>query len=211
MRLFHLTVPLLLLAIEGGVQTWRHMGIAPSTAPLFFWKGASLVTSSPTSFGTSLEMYHADRGAEQTKELPDGCKMTLFYFEWDSIDLGPFCDVGLHQAEVCNVRHGGFKLLQKGGSRTYTAANGETLNFSYTLLAEPDDDPVYVYKLPWIQGFGFFETITQDRVTRLRSSFIRHRGAARVLEAGIFGAASEDEAWNLFQREVLDKLEWSGG
>jgi hypothetical protein len=26
----------------------------------------------------------------------------------------------------------------------------------------------------------------------------------------IFGAASEDEAWGLFEREVLERLEWEG-
>jgi len=209
-RPFLLLIPLLLLAIEGGVQAWRHVEIKPSTAPVFYWKGAPLLTSAPAPFGTALEMYRADRGAQQTRELPEERKMTLFYFEWDSIELGPFCDVGGHPAEQCNVEYGSFKLLQKGGYRNFAAANGESLRFNYTLLADPNGKPVHVYKLPWLQGYGMLSGLTQDRAIRLRSSFLRLRSAGRVLEAGISGAASEDEAWGVFQREVLDKLVWEG-
>jgi len=209
LRRILILVPLLLLAIEGGVQAWRHIGRTPSTAPLFDWRQEPLLTTAPPPFGKALEMYRANRGAEQTKEFPDGRKMTFFYFEWDSIELGPFTDVGAHEAELCNVEHGSFKLLHSGEKRVYDATNGEKLRFNYTLLAEPNGKPVYVYKMPWIQGFGeWVGAPSEDRVTRLRRSFLRHRGAGRVLEAGIFGAASEEEAWGLFQRVVLEKLEW---
>ena len=156
-------------------------------------------------------MYQADRGAEQTKDLPDGRKMTLFYFEWDRIQPGPFDGVSGHEVQICNVEHGSFKLLQGGGKRIYKATNGELLYLTYTLLAEPNDKPVYVYKLPWIQGFGEWDATDsgRDRTFRLRRSFIRYSGAARVIQAGIFGAASENEAYDLFQHEVLDKLEWA--
>ena len=210
-RPIFLLIPLLLLVIEGGVQAWRHVKPAPSTAPVFYWRDAPLLTSSPPPFGRALEMYRADRGAEQTKELPEGRKMTLFYFEWDSVDLGLFCVVGGHSAEMCNVEYGSFKLLGNGGKRVYKAANGETLHFNYTLLAEPGGKQVYVYKLPWIQGYGEWVSITSyDRIALIRRSFLRHRGQGRVLEAGIFGAASEEEAWGLLQREVLAKLVWEG-
>ena len=207
-RPISLLVPLLLIAIEGGVQTWRHVGPTPSTAPVFHWNGAPLLTSAPPPFGTALEMYRADRGAEQTRELSDARKMTIFYFEWDSVELGPFNDVSAHEAEVCNVRHGSFKLLQSGEKRRHTFTNGDTLSFNRTVLAEPSGRAVYVYKTPWIQGYGILGSLTQERATRLQTSFLRHRGAGRVLEAGIFGAASEEEAWGLFEREVLEKLEW---
>ena len=208
-RFAWLIFPLVLLCIEGGVQAWRHVGIQASTAPVFYLKELPLLTTAPPPFGNALKLYRADRGAEQTKDLTDGREMTLFYFEWDSIELGPFSDVGGHEPEICNVRHGSFKLLQSGGQRTHKAANDESLCFNYTLLAAPDGKRVYVYKIPWIQGYGkWVSAPSEDRATRLRRSFLRHRGAARVLEAGIFGAASENEAWDLFQREVLDKLVW---
>jgi len=194
------------------VQAWRHADIPVSKAPVLYWKGAELLTSAPSSLGAALTLYRADRGAEKTEMWPAGRKMTLFYFEWDSLELGAFNDaVGGHATEVCNVEYGSFKLLQSGGHRVYQAANGETLAFDCTQLAERGGTPVYVFRMPWLQGYGTLEGLTQNRATRLRSSFMRHRGAARVLEAGIFGAASEDEAWELFRREVLDRLEWMGG
>jgi hypothetical protein len=200
-----------LAALEAGVFAWRHVGITPSTAPVFFWKGAPLLTTAPPPFGDALKMYRADRGAEQSKELPEGRKMTLFYFEWDRIQPGPFDGVSGHEVQICNVEHGSFKLLQGGGKRIYRAPNGEQLYLTYTLLAEPNDKPVYVYKIPWIQGFGEWDATDsgRDRTYRLRRSFLRYCGAARVIQAGIFGAASEDEAYALFQHEVLDKLEWA--
>jgi hypothetical protein len=178
---------------------------------VFYWKDAPLLTTAPPPFGNALELYRADRGAEQTREFAQGRKMTLFYFEWDSLELGLLCEAGGHEPEVCNVRFGSFKLLHCGGKRVYKAANVESLYFNYTLLAAPDGTPVHVYKMPWIQGYGVLNSLTQDRVTRLRTAFLRHRGAARVLEAGIFGAASEDEAWGLFVREVLERLVWEVG
>ena len=206
-----LVVPLVLLGIEGGVQAWRHSEIAVATAPVFEWKGAELLTTAAPPFGAALKLYRADRGAELTQLLDEGRKLTVFYFEWDRLELGPLIDAGGHAAEQCNVEYGSFKLLQSGGHRVYQAANGTSLTFDYTLLAGPDGTPVHVYKIPWLQGYGALEGLTQNRATRLRGSFLRHSGAARVLEAGIFGAASEDEAWRLFQREVLDGLEWRGG
>lgn len=206
-----LLIPILLLAIEGGVQAWRHADLPHSNAPLFCWKGARLVTAAPEPFGRALTLYRADRGAEQTRQLPGGGKMTVFYFEWDCMDLGPIISMNGHEAEVCNVA-AGYKLIQSGGHRIRRFANGEVLDFASTWLAEPNGKLVYVYKLPWIQGFGAWQVNSSvDRSLRLHRSFLRHRGAGRVLEAGIFGAASEDEAWSLFQREVLDQLEWSGG
>jgi len=141
--------------------------------------------------------------------LPEGRKMSIFYFEWDHIEFGPFIDVGGHEAEVCNVQHGSFKLLEGGGHRMYRFPNGETMNFDYTPLADPNGNSVHVYKCPWIQGMGkWINAASVDRFTRLRRTLIRHVSAARVLEAGIFGAANEEEAWGLFQHEVLEKLEW---
>jgi len=75
-RLFKAPVLLLvfLAALEAGVQAWRHGGIAASTAPVFFWKQAPLLTSAPPPFGEALKLYRADRGAEQAIELPEGRK-----------------------------------------------------------------------------------------------------------------------------------------
>ena len=205
---FSLLFLLFLAALEAGVLTWRR-NVPVSTAPVFSWKGAPLLTSAPPPFGDALRLYRADRGTEQSIELPEGRKVSLFYFEWDNIELGPIIDIEDHPAEVCNVEHGSFKLLPGGGYRKYTSPNAETLAFDSTWLADQNNKPVFVYKMSWIQGFGGWAGAKpDDYFTRLRRSFLRGQGAGRVLEVGIFGATNEDEAWGLVQSEVLAKLEW---
>ena len=197
-----------LVILEAGILAWQKF--APvSSAPVFSWREEPLLTKAPQPFGQALTLYRADRGAEQTKQLSEGRSLTVFYFEWDNIDLGPFSDVGGHSAEMCNVMYGSFKLLQAGAQRTHTFANGEKLCFNYTLLADPNGKQVHVYKIPWMQGFGMRVDPSKNRAAHIWYSLLHHRGAGRVLEAGLFGAASEDEAWTLFQREVLAKLQWS--
>ncbi|MEI6178849.1 MAG: hypothetical protein WCS43_18295, partial [Verrucomicrobiota bacterium] len=196
------------MLLEIGILTWRWA--APvSDAPVFSWRELPLLTSAPPPFGQALTLYRADRGAEQTKELPGGRSLTVFYFEWDNIDLGPFSNVGGHSAEMCNVRYGSFKLLKAGEQRTHTFANGEKLCFNHTLMADPNGTQIHVYKTPWMQGFGKWVNPADNRFARLWYSLLRHRGAGRVLEAGLSGIADESEAWSIFQQEVLAKLQWS--
>jgi len=205
-----LLVPLLLLSIEGGVNAWRNAEIEPSKAPLFCWKGAELLTKAPPELEHAFRDYRPDRGAERKMMLPNGRRMTIFYFEWDQMNVSPVMLSGGHEAEVCGAAEG-FKVIQTGGHRSHKFSNGETLTFDFTLLAEPNDMPVYIYKISWVQGYGTLEMKLNDRAGRIQRSFLRHRGASRVLEAGIFGAANEDEAWATFQHEVLEKLVWSAG
>lgn len=187
---------------------WRHASIDTSRAPVFKWTGAPLVTSAEPPFGKALKIYRADRGAEQRTNLPEGRSIKVFYFEWDSIEAGPLIAISAHEAEVCNVA-AGFKVLEAEEPRPVISAGGEALEFRYTKLEQADGQFVYVYKMPWVQGIGAWNVDSaHDRFLRLRRSFIRHRGAARVLQAGIFGAASEQEAWALFEREVLARLTW---
>jgi hypothetical protein len=208
--LFPIALAGFLLLLEIWIFAWNRA--APvSDAPVFYWREAPLLTNAPPPFGQALELYRANRGAEQTRTLPGGRKLTVFYFEWDNMDLGPVCAVGGHSPEMCNVKYGSFKLLQGGGQRTHTFANGEKLCFNHTLLADPNGKQVHVYKLPWMQGFGLWVDPSENRSARLWYSLLRHRGAGRVLEAGLFGTANEDEAWSLFQQEVLNKLQWSAG
>jgi hypothetical protein len=204
-------VPAVLLAIEGGVQIWRHAELTPSEAPVFNWRGAELVSKADGSFGQALDMYRADRGAETLVKLDEGRSLKIFYFEWDVMETGPFADVGSHDAEVCNVA-AGFKLIRTGHLNTYQPKGYEPLDFRCTVLAQPTGEIVYVFKLPWIQGVGAWQVgSSRDRTLRLKRSFIRHQGQARVLEAGVYGAASEEEAWDLVVNEILEKLEWAEG
>jgi len=206
-RIIWLLIPFSLLTIEAGIQCWRRMGIEPSTAPLLNWSG-ELQTSAPPPFGRALKAYNADRGTEKILDLLDGRSIKVFYFEWDNVEAGPFSAISGHESEICNVA-AGFKLLSTGDLRRYDAGTGGILEFRHTALAAANGRTVHVYKMPWLQGLGAWSTESfRSRGLRVRRSFIRHRGAARVLQGGIFGAASEQEAWELFEHEVLKTLQW---
>lgn len=198
-----------MLAIEGGVQGWRHSAFEASEDPIFNWRGSELVSTAPAPFGEALKIYHADRGSEKKWPLADGRSINLFYFEWDEMETGPFADIGGHDAEVCNVA-AGYHMVRTGSLRTYVPPGQKPLVFRTTVLSEPSGKIIYVFKLPWIQGVGEWHVnSSSDRWLRFKRSFIRHRGQARVVEAGVFGAESEEEAWQIVIKEVLNPLEWS--
>jgi hypothetical protein len=205
-----LLIPLALLLVEGGVQAWRRAGLDPSTAPVFSWDGAELLSPTAASgrFAVALNVYRADRGSQQVIELPGGRTMELTYLEWDDVETGPFAEMAGHEPEVCNAASG-FKILQTGVPRECAAGDGKSFLFHYTAMESPTGKRVHVYKMPWVQGIGPWHIdSSRDRSLRLQRSFFRHRGAARVLQVGVSGTESEAEAWETFQREVLDRLEW---
>ena len=43
----------------------------------------------------------------------------------------------------------------------------------------------------------------------IKNSFVRHRGAARIVEAGVFDARDADHAWQTFREQALDQLVWT--
>lgn len=119
-----------LVALEAGVALWRH-NVPVSTAPVFYWKEEPLLTTAPPPFGDALNLYRANRGAEQTKELPEGRKMTVFYFEWDRVDAGPLMNIGEHLPEVCNTA-AGFILESREPNRVFEASGHSPLVFDTT-------------------------------------------------------------------------------
>lgn len=198
----------LIISIEAGVQYWRHGNLQASQAPLFFWKDAPLVTHAAPPFGAALELYRADRGMEQFEDLPDGRRLQTIYMEWDKLETGPLADVSGHESDICN-RIAGFKVVEAAIPRPFTASNGQQMVFHYTRLVDPNGNLVHNYKIPWIQGLGAWHIgSSNNRSVRLERSFIRHAGAARVIQMGIFGEDDETKAWNLVQNKLNDNLEW---
>jgi hypothetical protein len=197
-----------LLALEGGVQLWRHNAPPASDGPVFFWKDAELVTEAEPPFGQALEMYEADRGMQTFRSIEGGGRLQTMYMEWDDLEAGPFADLGGHESEVCNLT-AGFTILESRVPRVFTAPGAPPLEFHYARLADPSGRPVHAYKMPWFQGLGPWHIdSSRDRSLRLKRSFLRHRGAARVIQFGVSGIANEGDAWNLVQSELRDRLEW---
>ncbi|WP_035613997.1 hypothetical protein [Haloferula sp. BvORR071] len=198
----------LVLSIEAGVQHWRHANSQVSHAPLFYWKDAPLVKEAPPPFGNALKLYRPDRGMEKFEDLEDGRRLQLVYMEWDKLETGPLADVAGHESDICN-RIAGFKVFEKAVPRLFTAANGQQLDFHYTHLEDPNGNPVHNYKIPWIQGLGAWHIgSSNSRSVRISRSFIRHTGAARVIQVGVFGEPDEAKAWNLVQEKLNKSLEW---
>lgn len=197
-----------ILLAEAGVQFWRHRGIPISAAPVFSLSGVELLRTAEPPFGAALEQYRADCGAMHSIAFPDGKRIDLFYFEWNAMEVGPLSDILGHDAEVCNVA-AGFDVITTGRIFRYDAGAGGMLDFRHTELDDGSGQRIHVFKLPWVQGIGAMHIgSSRDRFIRLERSFIRHRGSARVLQAGVFGAADADEAWRIVQAELLAGLDW---
>lgn len=198
----------LIVSIEAGVQYWRHGNLQASQAPLFHWKDATLVTEAPPPFGRALDLYRADRGMEKFQDLPDGRRLQVIYMEWDKMETGPLADVAGHESDICNSI-AGFKVLEASVPRTMTCDNGQQMLFHYTRLQDPKGNLVHNYKIPWIQGLGAWQIgSSSSRTIRIERSFIRHVGAARVIQIGVFGEADEAKAWDLVQATLREKLIW---
>lgn len=207
-RPFLLSACAAILLVEAGVQVWRHREIPVSAAPVFSLPGVDLLRTAEPPFGAALEQYRADRGAMHSIALREGKRIDLFYFEWDVMDVGPLSDVLAHEAEVCNLA-AGFKVVSTGRILRYDAGAGGMLDFRHTELDDGSGQPIHVFKLPWVQGIGAMHVGSyRDRFLRLERSFIRHRGSARVLQAGVYGAADVEEAWRIVQTDLLAGLDW---
>lgn len=202
-------VPIILLVVaEIGLAIWQHAPIAPSTAPVFSYPPAAANFGRTEAMVRATEVYNADRGGECRISTPDGAEVTVFYFEWDQLKAGPMMSIAGHSPDECNVV-AGFKLLGIAPRRCYQVRGGGTLEFDATVFEDPKGGVVHMFKLAWLQGLGsrdFREGA--NRIARLKNSFVRHLGAARVLQGAIAGARDADHAWQLFSDEVLDDLQW---
>jgi hypothetical protein len=197
-----------LLALEGGVQLWRNHEPEPSKDPLFFWKDTDLVGKADPTLGHVIEIYEADRGMESFRNIDGGGRLQTMYMEWDDLEAGPFTSLSGHETEVCNIA-AGFTVLESRIPRVLITPDAPTLEFYYARLADPAGRIVHAYKMPWFQGLGAWNLDSiHDRSLRLKRSFIRHRGAARVVQFGVTGIADEQVAWNVVQSELRDRLEW---
>jgi hypothetical protein len=203
---------LLLLVLAGtGLALWRNLPISPSTAPVFSYPAAAAHFDQPGDLVPAIKSYQADRGGECKLTSADGTPLTVFYFEWDRVDVGPMMTTAGHTPDECNIALG-YQLQEIGANRTYQVAGQLPLIFDSTHFVDSTGRDIFIFKLAWMQGLGS-RSIREGqggayRAKRLMNSFIRHSGALRVLQAGVFGPRDADHAWQVFQSEVLDTLVW---
>ena len=207
-----------LAALEAGVLAWRH-DVPLSTAPVFSYPPAVPLFGKSATLAPAIEMYRADRGAECKLTAPDNSRLTVLYFEWDQMKISPVMNFTFHAPEVCNAA-AGFKLLEVLPNRSYAPPGHEPLAFDCTHFADPSGRDVFMFKVVWLQGFGCMRMREEgpgarpivegkERFARLKNSFIRHSGAARIVEAGVFDARDAEQAWQTFREQVLDQLVWT--
>lgn len=206
-----------LAVLEGGIAAWRG-SITPSTAPVFTYPPAASQFGKSATLAPALALFRADRAAECKIDGPDHSHLSVLYFEWDRFDLSPVMNLTLHAPEICNANIG-YKLLEVLPNRKYEPPGREPLNFDSTHFTDPSGQDVFIFKVVWLQGYGCLRMREdgpgapplvegEHRFDRIKNSFVRHRGAARIVEAAVFGAHDNDHAWQLFSAQVLAQLSW---
>lgn len=206
-RLAIILIALLVLG-EVTVALWKYLPVKPSTAPVFSLPMMDDAMKQPGEFQRAVNTYQADRGGELKLNGTDGTSLTLFYFEWDQIRMGPMMNVAGHVPEQCNVA-AGFKFMGVENTRTFAVAGHPPLPFDCTRFQDPAGRDVFMFRIGWVQGYGPLELRQGlNRTKRLKDSFLRNAGAARVLQAGVFDARDPDHAWQSFRTQVLDHLKW---
>jgi hypothetical protein len=208
-RRFALVAILFLVLVEAGLAGWWLITSRPSTAPVFSWPEAVPRLGQAARLAPAMAKYRADRGAEVRLASPDGPRLTVLYLEWDRIDSRPAMGFASHPAEECNVGLG-YQFLGIEPSRVFGGPGGASLRFDSTRFVDLAGKPLFMFKLAWIQGAGAWQVRDEgrNRIERLRRSFVRHTGAARILQAGVFDARDGEHAWQVFREQVLEQLAW---
>ena len=198
------------VASEAGVRAWLAARPEAQTTPVFDWTGGAggRDRSADKDFLYAMRVeYQADRGRWVNWESADGVDLQVQFMEWDRIEDGPYMAVKGHAPDICNTANG-FVFLGREAPRIWDA--GQRVEFDSTAFRSPSGQAVYVFKAAWMAGvgnitlqFGF-----ENRVSRLVASLHKRAGAARVLQVGVFGAESSDEAWGICEREVLGECVW---
>lgn len=188
----------------------KLLPVAASQAPVFHLSAsAGGAGKTDKSFDQALAVYKADRGWQIGTSRQAQPSLTTFYFEWDRMETGPLMQLTNHAPEVCNVASG-LIFHGKRPTRTHIFPTGEILGFDATEFKTRQGTPVHVFKATWLQGMGNLDLRRgYNRIERLRGSYVRHVGQARVLQGGIFGSSDENEAWLFFQDNVLSQVRWS--
>ncbi len=189
---------------------WIFLALPPAEGkgPVYTWvagKGAVPVEDRNTVMAR--EQYHADRGGQWSLTALGGIPVTLYYFEWDKLETAPTMVLDGHHAELCNEA-AGFRLLERLPPRQITGPGGERVEFDVTRFSDPSGRIVYSFKNVWLSNTGNWDLRSKSRWLRLRLPFIRRQDAARVLQAGVFTSGNPDDAWGIFQGEVLSYLIW---
>lgn len=196
---------------EAAAWTFRAIPAGRGEGFVYSWTGKSnAVPVEDRNTALAREQYQADRGGQWKFETGKSLPVTLYYFEWDQLETAPTMVIDGHHAELCNESVG-FRLLERLPSRRLAGPEGTVVEFDVTHFADPNGRRVFSFKNVWLSDTGNWDQRRKSRGLRLQLAFVRRKDSARVLQAGVFDAKDADEAWKVFQSEVLTGLVWSKG
>lgn len=221
-----------LVAIEGFSYRWTH----PTPAPHQEVRLAKLPSRDPIAVSGKLvnlpDVYQQSApklrctsGEVYYRELDDGTRLNLAFFEWQRTDAGSVLEAFRHMPEVC-LGSVGMKLVSKEPS-VHFQVEGQTITFDHTVFQDPGQGGEQVIGTPlvhsfrgiWVAGMVNADargTIQGDAVERLRA--IRFKCAADrfrppyacVIQGAIRGTISSEAAWEAFEKTMLQGMTFEG-
>ena len=209
LKWFAVVLGVLAVLGEAGPALWRWTRPPACHDPCFSFPPAAARFGDPDSLDPDMRRQNPDRGARVELPGPDHTRVSLIWMEWDADTEDPFVTIAEHYPEMCNVS-AGFKFLGIDRPRTHQVPGQLPMVFDTTLFTDPAGHSVALFKLAWIQGFGSWDVreARDNRLLRIQRSFLRHRGPARLVHAGVYDARDPDHAWEVFRETVLEKLVW---
>lgn len=158
------------------------------------------------------DQLHCDSGQTGVIQAGAGRMIDVNYFEWNDTNATGLADAFGHAPDVC-MGNAGMKVEQFLPSRSHRLGDAELI-FDSTLFREKSGAPLYIFKLSWAEGMEGVNLLRNGpngqefRQFKFKAVARRWRPRyARVLMLGVFGAASEEEAWKLARLNVLEELQ----
>jgi hypothetical protein len=209
-----LAIPLAVAAAEGLGWWWMHPpgdsgGVR--TLSYSFPSGRYGCAERPLDKEIAGKL-HCDHGQTGTILAGAGRRIEVNYFEWDDTSSTGLADAFGHAPDVC-MGNAGSKVEQFLPNRHHPL-DGSDLIFDATLFRDASGAPLYIFKLSWAEGMEGVNLLRDGprsgdyRKFKFKAVAQRWRPRfARVLMLGVFGAASEEEAWKLAKLNVLEELQ----
>lgn len=209
-----ISLPLAVVAAEGLGWWWMRPAADPGGVRLLqyaFPNGRYGCMARPLKEKIE-EMLNCDRGQTGVIQVGAGRMIDVNYFEWDDTDATGLADAFGHAPDVC-MGNAGMKVEQYLPNRTHRLGDAN-LVFDSTLFRDKSGAPLYIFKLSWAEGMDGINLLREGPRSgdfrRFKFQAVARRWRpryARVLMLGVFGAASEEEAWNLTRLNVLEELQ----
>lgn len=211
-----LSIPLVVLSTEAFAWVWMHphrtveMVEVPTFVPP---REKFSVKFAEETNEEILKTLGADRVYLNEFQDDDYYFYRIHDVQWNGASALNVSQVLAHRPEVC-FGASGVKLTEVHPVRDYKLG-GLDLNFDVTEF-EMESGPLFVYKMPWIDGFNDLDLRSgidgltwadQNRRFRINAVLSRFQPRfARVLMINVFGQTDEEEAWKQVEKAVLPSL-----